>query len=301
MKERNNAFAGCHPIVNFAFYLFIIVFTIFLNHPVYIAVTFLFALIFAFLLKGKNLLFFLLLFALPVFLLTSILNPIFNHYGTVIENFYIFKNPVTVEALMYGIVSGTMLVTVLLWFQTYNEVVSSDKFIYLFGRIIPKLALIISMTLRLIPKMRVQLKAIANAQNMIGKGMKGGNPIRKIKHGIRILSILITWCLENGIETADSMRARGYGLRHRTSFTLYRFYKRDKFILSGTLCLASVCITGMIFRLTAFNYRLIELNFLAPWSVFNYIVLASFILVCSIPIILEIYERCKWRSLISKI
>lgn len=63
-------------------------------------------------------------------------------------------NPVTLEAVCYGFAVGVMIMSVFYWFKCFNAVMSSDKFIYLFGRVIPKLALLLSMTLGFIPKLK---------------------------------------------------------------------------------------------------------------------------------------------------
>lgn len=42
---------------------------------------------------------------------------------------------------------------------------------------------------------------------------------------------MVTWSLENGIETVDSMKRRGYGLPGRTAFSIYRLDDRDKGLL----------------------------------------------------------------------
>ena len=46
---------------------------------------------------------------------------------------------------------------------------------------------------------------------------------------------MLTWSLENAIETADSMKSRGYGLPGRTAFSIYRFDDRDKMALGWLL------------------------------------------------------------------
>ena len=51
-----------------------------------------------------------------------------------------------------------MLASVVLWFSSYNEVMTSDKFVYLFGRVIPALSLVLSMSLRFIPKFKAQMQ-----------------------------------------------------------------------------------------------------------------------------------------------
>lgn len=297
MEKRQSAFASVHPLVAFLFYTFVIVYTIFLSHPVYVGASFFLALAGAILVRGKGVLK-ILLFLLPMMLLILILNPLLNHYGTVPPLFYVGENPVTKEAVCYGAVSAFMLAAVLLWFVSCNDVLTSDKFIYLFGRIIPKVALILSMALRLIPKMGRQIKIIANAQNMIGKGLKGGGLFRKVKHGIRIISILITWSLENGIETSDSMRARGYGARHRTAFTLYRFYAGDRGLLTVLLLAAAFCIVGTVFGAGFFQYRALEFR---PWTPWDISVFTVFTLVLLLPVLIEMKGRILWRYSISKI
>ena len=128
---------------------------------------------------------------------------------------------------MYGIVLASMLFIAILWFSCYNEVMTTDKFVYLFGRVIPALSLVLSMVFRFVPKFSAQVKVIRNGQKCVGRDMSNGKLIKKIRYGLTILSILITWALENAIDTSDSMRARGYGLKGRSAFSIYHFDRRD--------------------------------------------------------------------------
>ena len=48
------------------------------------------------------------------------------------------------------------------------------------------------------------------------------------------LSIVVTWSMENAIETADSMKARGYGTKKRTASPYLTPRARTK---SSNLCL----------------------------------------------------------------
>lgn len=121
-----------------------------------------------------------------------------------------------------------MLVSVLNWFSCYQVVMTSDKFIYLFGKAIPAMSLILSMVLRFVPKFKNQIVKISNAQKCIGRDVTNGNMLMKAKHGMKILSIMTTWALENSVETADSMKSRGYGLRGRNNFSICRFFMERK-------------------------------------------------------------------------
>ena len=127
----------------------------------------------------------------------------------------------------------------ILWFSCYNQIMTSDKFIYLFGRIIPAMSLMLSMALRFVPHFMAQLKVIRNGQKCVGMDVSNGKWFKKIRYALNMVSILVTWALENAIETADSMKSRGYGLRGRTAFSIYRFNRRDK--LLGTM-LVGLCV-----------------------------------------------------------
>ena len=83
------------------------------------------------------------------------------------------------------------------------------------------------MALRFVPRFLNQLGVIRNGQKAMGRDVSEGRLLDRIKYGLQMLSILVTWSLENAIETSDSMRSRGYGLRGRTAFSVYRFTKRD--------------------------------------------------------------------------
>mgnify|MGYP000196489812 CR=1 FL=1 len=63
----------------------------------------------------------------------AVMNPIFIHSGETIL-FFMNDNPVTLEALIYGTVSAGMLVGVLLWCKCYTTILTTDKFLYLFGK-----------------------------------------------------------------------------------------------------------------------------------------------------------------------
>ena len=87
------------------------------------------------------------------------------------------------------------------------------------------------MTLRFIPRFKLQLQTVIEAQRCVGRDMGTGSVFQRMKYAMGVCSILITWALETAIETADSMKSRGYGLPGRTAFSIYRMEKRDKKML----------------------------------------------------------------------
>ena len=87
-----------------------------------------------------------------VMITSAFINTAFNHEGITVLYYLPDGNPLTFESVVYGFASSVMLINVIVWFSCYSSVMTSDKFIYLFGKIIPSLSLIFSMTLSFIPK-----------------------------------------------------------------------------------------------------------------------------------------------------
>lgn len=286
-------FERYHPVVLFAYFAVVVMMTMFLMHPVYLAITLLGALSLNTMLHGRQFARSLKIY-IPVFLLIMIVNPLISHNGKIVL-LYVNYNPITLEAIMYGLAMAVMLVSVMLWCSCYNSVMSSDKFLYLFGRLSPVFSLVISVTLRLIPRFAHQLKLIAESQKTIGMDYTVGSLRHRIRCITAILSILITWALENAIDTADSMKARGYGLPNRTAFSIFTFEKRDGAMLAVIVFLFVLSGTGGIIGKATFYYypTFSEVSW-SPSHLFYYGVYA---LLMMIPAGIELVGGLKWRYL----
>ena len=230
-------------------------------------------------------------------ILAMIINPLFIHNGKTVL-FILNNNPVTLEALLFGLSSGLMIGGTLIWFASFNQIMTSDKLLYIFGSVSPKLALILSMALRYIPLFRQQIVKTNNAQKAMGL-YKEDNAIDKIRGGMRIFSVMVTWALENGVITADSMTARGYGTGKRSRFAIFKWCVQDYTLLAVSLCLSAVtCISGISGHLRYIWYPEI---IPAGETVFTLIGYLSFAVLSMIPDYLQIKEETRWRSLRSKI
>lgn len=298
MKKRD-AFSDMHPAVSFFFFIFVLAVTMLVNHPAVLAISFTAALCLSVYLKGRAALKLLLAFVLPVMLLTACLNPLFNHAGVTMLFYLSNGNPVTLEAICYGIAASCMFGSVLMWFSCYNHVMTSDKFIYLFGRVIPSLSLLLSMALRFVPRFSQKIKETQNAQRFIGRDIKSGNIFKRIYCALRIISITVTWALESAVVTADSMKSRGYGLRGRTAYSIYHFDSRDRtvmtaFVLCAVIFAAEILTGGIYIR----YYPTIRMNGTTVFSLAGH---TAFFISCFLPTILNIMEDIRWKSLESKI
>ncbi|CAK7056792.1 cobalt transporter [Tissierella sp. P1] len=295
-----DSFSSFHPIVNFLYFLVVLIFSMFFMHPIFQIIALISAITYSMMIKGlRKGIKINIVYMLPMLLFMAFLNPLFNHEGVTILFYLKDGNPITFESILYGIASATMFITVIIWFSCYNAVMTSDKFIYLFGRIIPSLSLIFSMILRFVPRYLEQIKIISNAQKSIGRDLSQGGIIKRAKNGIKILSIMTTWALENSIETADSMRARGYGLSGRTSFSIFSFDNRDKIGVSAIILLVSIILMGAFKGENTIKFfPSIKFSEITEFSIFIYIV---YLILCMLPVIINIQEAIRWKSIKSKI
>ncbi len=288
-----NYFGELHPAINFIYFTAIILFTMFFMHPILLAISLLGGFAYSVALNSRKAVRFGLVFLLPLMIVMALINPFLNHAGATIL-LYVNDNPLTLEACLYGIAAAVMFAGVLVWFSCSNVIMTSDKLIYLFGRVIPSISLIFSMVLRFVPRFKEQILVISDAQKCIGRGADTGNLLTRAKNGMKILSMLTTWALENGITTADSMRARGYGLPGRTSFRVYRFDNRDKAILLLLFVLISTVLIGLFTGEN--NIRYFPSILVKPITPISILIYGAYFLLCAFPLAVNAVLEVKYHG-----
>ena len=313
----SSGFKGYHPLVNVLFFISIIAFGMLLRHPVYLVISFISSTAYYLKLSGKDGRKTVFRFLLPMLLFVVIINSFFNHYGVTTLFILPFGNNFTFEALVMGIVSGITVVSVIQWFFCCNEVVTEDKFMHIFGRILPKGALVVSMILRFVPLYRRRYKEISQARKCMG--LNGTDSfICKMKNTFKNIGILVSWSFENAIETADSMKARGYGLKGRTYYSRFQWHTGDTLALILLVLFDALIIFGLVSN-SAYciynpyviinqpseigtTYIINELNLtINPFSFLSIVSLIAFTLLCFLPLTIDLKEDIKWHRLQSKI
>lgn len=314
---NGSAFTKYHPVVNFIFFIGAIVTTVVIFHPAALAVSLLMSIAASVKIGGKKALRYFCAFPLFVMILSVILNPLFVHKGLTVM-FYIGESPVTVEALAYGACTAMMIGAVIMWSYCYSLIMTSDRFMAVFGKIAPSTSLVFSMILRFLPRAKRQASKIAAAQDVLYVEGDGGSTKaieeqdepgsgseerqgpagkEKIRKGMRVMSVLTTWALENSIDTADSMRARGYGLAGRTMYKKYRAQAAD--VICG--CLICLLFAAAVFAKAAgafdfFCYPEIEFGSKSPAPA-----CAALAVMYAVPFVIEVWEDIKWNRSLSKI
>ena len=293
-----DSFSEYHPFINLIYFAFTISFSLVLTHPLAQGISLMCAVIYAVSINGKKSVIFLLKYCLPMVLLTAFINPAFNHEGATTLLYFPNGNPLTLESILYGFSAGVMIITTLMWFSSFNSVMTTDKFIYLFGKVIPALSLVLSMSLRFVPKFKSQMQTVTEAQRSIGRDVSNGSLFERTKTAIHIFSIMITWSLENAIETADSMKSRGYGLKGRTAFSIYRFEERDKYALIWLSFCGLFIIAGTL--LNAFGFRYFPDIRYAAFDMTTIPFYCVYSALCITPVILNLKEERKWKTSVSE-
>ncbi len=291
------SFSSYHPFVLLIYYFFVIVITMFTFNPVILLISLTGALLFSLShMPFKDFIKKMLLYFLIVAII-SVTNPFFSHNGVTVL-FFLNAKPVTLEAIYYGAGIGIMLVAVLVWFNSYTLTMTSDKFLYLFGKISPRISLVISMVFRFIPAFRKQALDVRNTRKLLGAYGDEGL-IEKIKGSISVFSVMITWALESSIETAASMKARGYGAGKRSHFSIFAFTGTDTILLVVISVFSVIVLTGLASNDLYFAYY----PFVTGIKVENFALPAyiSFGILTFIPAILEIKEKIRWKYYLSAI
>jgi energy-coupling factor transport system permease protein len=291
-----DSFSALHPVVTFCYFVAVVGVSVVLMHPLVLAVSFTGALVFALYLIGWAGMRKTLPGLLVLMVVAALFNPIFNHRGYTILG-YLGDNPITLEAIYYGLASAAMIGSVLLWFVSYNKVLTSDRFLCVFGNVIPALSLVFSMVLRFVPRYFAQAKRVAAAQRGIGRDVTSGSWYARARNGSAVLSVLLTWALENSVDTSDSMLARGYGLPGRSAYTDFRWRERD---LMAALAFGGgllVVIISMIVGALSVEYY--PGFTLSSWSPATWLALGAWAALCLAPVVVGVVEEAKWRSLLS--
>ena len=234
---RHTAFDMMHPAVPALYLAITLALSMAAMQPVLIALSLAGAFVYGCCARGIGACARALRWQLPIILVIAVFNPLFSASGST-ELFRLGGRAIYLESLCYGCAMGGLFMASILWFQAASELLSFDKVMALFGNVAPTIALMISMTMHLVPRFLRQGRQIEAVQGIV-RNRVSDQPVRG---RLRLSSVLMGWGMEDSLETADAMRARGWGSTpRRTTYTRFRFTGRDAaacaiLALAGALC-----------------------------------------------------------------
>ena len=284
-------FDSYHPFLNLLFFVAVIAFTIWWTHPAFLAVSYICAFVYSIKLRGLRSLV-LNVALIPLALLWGVWFATNTHFGITVLGATVIGNNITLESLVFGIVQGFMLASVVMWLSCVFTVFTTDKVVYLLGRVSPRLSLMLAIVLRAVPVVADRSKRIGVAQRSIGAGAGQGNAYRRLVHVVHHISALITWSMDRFAEMAESMKSRGSRLRGRTAYSLYRFDNRDRSLTLFLVALITLCGVAAAFGQPFMLY--------SPEIVVNRITVATvvflvaFFALCITPLALQVFGEVRF-------
>jgi energy-coupling factor transport system permease protein len=287
-------FERYHPLVSFLYYVGAITLFLLLLHPIFLLAGSTVIFLMNFLhdrLEGLRRWF--LLIITSVFFMV-ILNPLFNERGRHLL-FVVGNHRFTLEAFVYGGMTAASLVGVIAIFVSYNVVMTPNKLLYLFAKFLPQLAVLLMLTLRFIPLMRRRMEEISLIQKSKGYSTSQGEWKSKVKTAMLYVQTLVTYSLEEAIQTADSMKARGYGTGIRSSYEYFKVNIHDIISILYLIILAGLVLIGRIWGYGFLTiYPIMESWHLSFTDVQIFI---CYLLFISFPILVEAGGLFRWRIL----
>ncbi len=284
-----------HPAIYVIYYLLLIILAFLYNDPYYL-ISFLALISVLIMLQGiTREVVQIIKFFIPMSLLIIIINPLTSHEGT--TRIYIMGSYfITLEALVYGIIMSLSLLIILLVFASYNRSVSYQEMLYLFSKRFPHISMIIVMALRFIPLLSYRLTEVNKVHQFDEKNEnqeEKGSKIERIKKTAKMMSVVVSWSLEESMLTAKSMKARGYGVKERTSYLSYNYRRIDYLFLLLIFATCLVCVIGL-----AQGYGRINIYPTLSFSIHENILNMYYLLflILLLPLIyLEFKEKLAWH------
>ena len=289
LPSSTSAFNAFHPALAVAYFAIVLVFCMAVLHPVLTGLSFAGALAYHVFLVGWRRTLRTLAWQLPLVALIAILNPIFSAAGaTEIARFGVMR--IYLESICYGACMGLMFVSVMLWFSNASSVLTADKVMSVMGNTLPTISLMVSMTMRLVPKFVLRGNQVNVAQECCAPAQEGATRRQRLAERARQITVLMSWSMEDSLETADAMRARGWNPKtKRSTYLTHRMHRRD-WVASIVLALlvASCILVAWHARSTFWFYP--TMNPITPEP--GYLL---FVLLMAFPFLLEGEEWARWR------
>lgn len=292
MESTRDIFSHCHPAVALAYFAGVIGVTMLVMSPVFAGLSLVGATAACAVVRGRS--------ALPVVggimvLATGValVNPLFNTAGDTVL-FEVFGRPYTAEVLIFGGTMGGALGAALLWFTVAGRALTAEKVTYLFGGRAPALTTVLTLVLRLVPAYGRRAAALAEARAGVGLGVSEADGLGgKVRAGATMLSSLTAWSLEQGVTTADSLAARGFGSGPRAAWARFCFGRQEVALVILLVALALGMAVGLAAGagaaefLPRFQLPATDALICVGWMVWTAMVL--------LPTILAVVGEVRWR------
>ncbi len=148
-------------------------------------------------------------FALVVITVSALFNALTAHFGqtvlfTLPDWLPLLGGPVTLEALIYGALSGLVLTGFFVAWTVLFVAVPTQALIRLIPRAFYPAGVVLTIAIAFVPTTFAQFQQIREAQTMRGHRVRG------LRDGLPLLMPLLVGGLERALQLAEAMTARGF-------------------------------------------------------------------------------------------
>lgn len=287
-------FDSYHPLIQFVYFVAMFTCICLFRHPVFMAIAYVSAFVWSVKLNGKKALIFN-MWLIPCIFLYNAWYASYHHFGMTILWYNRIGNQMTLESIVSGFVRGVVVATVIMEFSCVFATVTSDKIVYLLGRVSPKLSLFFSILLRSVPRIKAWVRKADCARQGVGMGIGQGNLWQRFCHLMGLISITITWAVEHLIESAASMKCRGYSLKGRKAFSIYRFDDRDRCFLVGLVfCIMTTYMAHAAGETVLLYQPMILFEPITGVSLLFYVVYAG---MAFLPLAMQVFGEWRFKQL----
>ncbi|TCP53838.1 energy-coupling factor transport system permease protein [Tumebacillus sp. BK434] len=197
-------------------------------------------------------------FTWPFLLIILILNVLISKNGATV----LYDGPrlplfgtlrITLEAVLFGLIMALRLFIVLAACNLYIVWLSPDRALGLMAKWAGRSAVVAMLTARLIPYLSEQAKSVGEVMQTRGVRFQEGSTRERLQKHSRMLNVLLISSLEGSWQVAEAMEARGFGSRHRSSYSRERFGGSDW--LTWAVMLAALAVLLLLADLGAAAYE----------------------------------------------
>jgi len=286
-KEKDNLIYKLHPVTMLVMLGVIFFMVLFFESPIYIILLLVTSII---LVISADLVnewkrYSKLIILLSIFIV--IVNAIIVQTGSTVlfvspRLFLLGKIKITLESIVFSLVMGMKLLTIITIFCIGTYAVQPDKALKIFSKWGKKSVLIIILSTRLFPLMMNDYERITEIQKCRGLDINKGTIIEKIKKRIPLFNTVLLSSLERAFELAESMHARGYGSAKGTVYNRNIYRPRDYIIISSYGIALVIGLFTFMSNESKFNYypklsNINENSFIILSALFFILVVPSFL------------------------
>ena len=196
-----------------------------------------------------------------------VINPLFSRGGLDVLwqlHLPLFDITITVQGLLFGMASALRLCAVVGAFALYAVALDPDDQLAVMSSVSFRSGLIVSLATRLFPVLSRDAARTADAQRARGVELDRGGRRQRVAARLPLLGALLTQSLERAVDVAESMEARGYGLKSRRAWKRGRRWRPADGAAALVAVAAAAALAGGLFS-GAFRYRFFPLLD-DPWA-----------------------------------